>query len=226
MKTYRKDRDLDAEQIEQQIPISMESEDSGTSQININSSIAYNPPRGGNYYNNNNNRAGFINPSTNINNNTSLGRQQPNPYYATNRDTMETLTTADLKYNASQFQSLNKNEKPLYVPPYLLANMRPNRRQRDHNTPADYLPWSIANIFICVLFALPALFFSIQTREYLKTGDIKKAKENSKRSLIFNIVGSVVGVGTILLALILRFALYQLFVHNDIQSYNVPIAGG
>jgi hypothetical protein len=58
-------------------------------------------------------------------------------------------------------------------------------------------------------------------------GDVKKAKVHSKRSLIFNIIASVVGIATILLAVILRFALYQLFVHNDINSYNVPlIAGG
>jgi hypothetical protein len=220
MKNYRRDRDFEGEQSEQQIPMSPDSEDLPNININMNNNN-FNPPRSGNYYASN--RSGL---SNNANNNTSLGRQQPNAYYATNKDTMNPLTTADLKYHPQQFQSLNANEKPLYVPPYLLANMRPNRRQHDHNSPSDYLPWSIANIFICVLFALPALFFSIQTREYMKSGELKKAKINSKRALIFNIVGSVVGIGTILLALILRFALYQLFVHNDIQSYNVPIAGG
>jgi hypothetical protein len=119
------------------------------------------------------------------------------------------------------------NQTPIYVPPFLLNNVRPSRRNQ-HNAPKDYLPWSIANIFICVIIALPALFFSVQTRDMKRMGNIKKAKANSKRSLILNIIASVVGLLTILLAVILRFALYQLFVNNDVQSQNVPIyiAGG
>lgn len=119
------------------------------------------------------------------------------------------------------------NKTPLYVPPFLLNNIRPSRRNQ-HNAPKDYLPWSIANIFICVIIALPALFFSVQTRDMKRSGNVKKAKSNSKKSLILNIVASVVGLLTILTAVILRFALYQLFVNNDVQSQNVPIyiAGG
>lgn len=120
----------------------------------------------------------------------------------------------------------SRSEQPIYVPPYLL-NQRASRRH-DYNRPLDYLPWSVANIFICVIIALPALFFSVQTRDLNRAGNVKKAKINSKRSLILNIVASVVGLLTILLAVILRFALYQLFVHNDVNSQNVPIiiAGG
>ena len=146
---------------------------------------------------------------------------------------------SNINKSFQQFQSLHHSQQkqqqqmmsdtPLYVPPYLLETMRSQNRSggnRDHNTPYDYLPWSIANIFICVFFAMPALFFSIQTREMNKLGNAKKAKVHSKRSLIFNIVASVVGIATILLAVILRFALYQLFVHNDINSYSVPIIAG
>ena len=120
----------------------------------------------------------------------------------------------------------SRSEQPIYVPPYLL-NQRPSRRH-DYNKPLDYLAWSVANIFICVIIALPALFFSVQTRDLNRAGNVKKAKVNSRRSLILNIVASVVGLLTILLAVILRFALYQLFVHNDVNSQNVPIiiAGG
>lgn len=120
-----------------------------------------------------------------------------------------------------------RSELPIYVPPYLLNQNRPSRRH-DYNKPLDYLAWSVANIFICVIVALPALFFSVQTRDLNRAGNLKKAKVNSKRSLILNIIASVVGLLTILLAVILRFALYQLFVHNDINSQNVPIiiAGG
>ena len=119
-----------------------------------------------------------------------------------------------------------RSELPIYVPPYLLPNRQ--SRRHDYNKPLDYLAWSVANIFICVIIALPALFFSVQTRDLNRAGNVKKAKVNSRRSLVLNIIASVVGLLTILLAVILRFALYQLFVHNDINSQNVPIiiAGG
>ena len=127
----------------------------------------------------------------------------------------------------NQYYDPNRVEPPIYVPPYLI---NPNARQSRHhqfNAPHDYLPWSVANIFICVIIALPALFYSVQTRDMKRIGNVKKAKVNSKRSLVLNIVASVVGLFTIVTALILRFALYQLFVENDVRSQNVPlIAGG
>ena len=124
-----------------------------------------------------------------------------------------------------------RGEPPIYVPPFLVAaNARQGARHHSHpkhNAPQDYLPWSIANIFICVIIALPALFFSVQTRDMKRAGNIKKAKVNSKRSLVLNIIASVTGLVIILTAVLLRFALYQLFVENDIKYQNVPlIAGG
>lgn len=150
--------------------------------------------------------------------------QSANQYYTINNKSFE--NGPELKYAPSQPDMvINPNEMPLYVPPYMLDSVRPHRPGRDRDAPSDYLPWSIANIFLCVLFALPALFFSIQTREMKKCGDTKQARSNSKRSLLFNIMASIIGVMTILLAILLRFALYQLFVNNDIQSYNVPLLG-
>lgn len=98
--------------------------------------------------------------------------------------------------------------------------------QKSHRGPQDYLFWSIANVFIFVILALPALFFSVQTREMKKSGNIQKAKIYSKRSLILNIIASVLGLLAITLAVIFRFALYHLFVQNDVQSQNVPMTSG
>lgn len=124
-------------------------------------------------------------------------------------------------------QMFQDNQTPVYVPPFLVDRDARPLRSHNHNAPLDYLPWSIANIFLCAIIAMPALFFSIQTRDLKKAGDIKKARLNSKRSLILNILASVLGVVAIMLALILRFALYQLFVHQDVKSQNFPlIAGG
>lgn len=124
-------------------------------------------------------------------------------------------------------QMFQDNQTPVYVPPFLIDQEARPLRSHHHNAPLDYLPWSIANIFLCVIIAMPALFFSIQTRDLKRAGDVKQARLNSKRSLVLNILASVIGILTIMLALILRFALYQLFVHQDVQSMNVPlIAGG
>lgn len=113
------------------------------------------------------------------------------------------------------------SEQPIYVPPFLKEN-KPLRRDK-HNDVNDFLIWSIANIFICVIIALPALFFSVQTRDNKKGGYQKKAKTNSRRALVLNIIASTVGLCIILLAVILRFAVYHLFVNNDVNSYNVPL---
>ncbi len=135
-----------------------------------------------------------------------------------------TISKSGTNINHHTQPTFQLDQTPIYVPPYLLNNARPSRH--NHNEPFDYLPWSIVNIFICVIIALPALFFSVQTRDMKRSGNIKKAKLNSKRSLILNIIASVVGLLTILLAVILRFALYQLFVQNDVNSMSVPIIAG
>jgi len=114
-----------------------------------------------------------------------------------------------------------KSEQPIYIPPFLKEN-QPIRGSK-YNKVNDFLYWSVANIFICVIIALPALFFSVQTRDQKKSGNQVKARSYSKRALILNIFASVIGLLTITLALILRFALYHLFVESDVNSQNVPI---
>ena len=143
----------------------------------------------------------------------------------TDSPTRQNLTST-LNNNPQQQYYDVRSSQPIYVPPFLINNTLP-RSHRNHKGPSDYLAWSVANIFICVIVAVPALFFSIQTRDMKRAGNVKKAKVNSRRSLILNIIASIVGLLTILLAVILRFALYHLFVHNDVNSQNVPlIAGG
>lgn len=131
---------------------------------------------------------------------------------------------ASLKNSKSPKQSQYydvTSEQPIYVPPFLKENK--SLRRDKHNDVNDFLIWSVANIFICVIIALPALFFSVQTRDNKKGGYQKKAKSNSRRALILNIIASTVGLCIILLAVILRFAVYHLFVNNDVNSYNVPL---
>lgn len=207
MKNFiNKEKHIDLETNEQEIPMSYD-EDTGYMSRNnyVNRPNIQMPSRNNNIYQETQNgRASFPNLS-----NKNLNINQSDLMNLNNQ-------------NQNNFQN---NETPLYVPPFLMNNVRPSRHH-NHNAPQDYLPWSIANIFICVILAMPALFFSVQTRDMKRAGNIKQAKINSKRSLVLNIIGSVLGLFTILLAVILRFALYQLFVHNDVQSQNVPIIAG
>lgn len=154
-------------------------------------------------------------------------QSQQQAAYTTTQQPMPKRQQFYLNQQQQLRQMFVDNQTPVYVPPFLVDQDARPLRSHHHNAPFDYLPWSIANIFLCVIIAMPALFFSIQTRDLKRAGDVKQARLNSKRSLILNIVASVVGVLTIMLALILRFALYQLFVYQDVQSQNVPlIAGG
>lgn len=140
-----------------------------------------------------------------------------------NKPVTESPSRQNLTSTLNQQQYDPENNTPVYVPPFLKITPL---RSHHHSGPSDYLPWSVANIFVCVIIAVPALFFSIQTRDLKRAGDVKKAKVNSRRSLILNIIASIIGLLTILLAVILRFAVYQLFVYNDINSQNVPIIAG
>ena len=103
--------------------------------------------------------------------------------------------------------------------------LQKHQNKQIHHGPQDFLLWSIANVFIFVVLALPALFFSVQVREMKRAHNYEKAKYYSKRSLILNIIASVLGLLAITLAIIFRFALYHLFVQNDVQSQSVPLNG-
>jgi hypothetical protein len=151
--------------------------------------------------------------------------------YVNNRPSVPVTQPPSRGYTDINKLKMNSNpqidQTPIYVPPFLINNNNSRaNRHNNHNAPLDYLPWSVANIFICVIIALPALFFSVQTRDMKKIGNIKKAKVNSRRSLVLNIIASIIGLTTILAAIILRFALYQLFVNNDVKSQNVPLMAG
>lgn len=247
MKNYlRKDRNFndldsnDVEKNEQKMPMSY------NQQSNYSEDDANHPPNMNYYHQSSTNRSSapispskavsFKTPSINSYQQQQQQHQQyPQPHYSYNNDRDQRLGNGGggpihKQQPQPQHQILQQmfqdNPTPIYVPPFLLSNER-SRAHPNHNAPLDYLPWSIANIFLCVIIAMPALFFSIQTRDFKRSGNIKKARVNSKRSLMLNITASVVGLLTIMLALILRFALYQLFVHNDVRSQNVPlIAGG
>jgi len=130
----------------------------------------------------------------------------------------------------SQSQVPKRSSRPLqYKPSNLNRESRSSSKRQSrhqHQGPQDYLIWSIMNIFINVIVALPALFFSVQTRDMKEIGNYQKAKYYSKRSLILNIVASVTGLIGITLAILFRFALYHLFVQIDINSENVPLTSG
>jgi hypothetical protein len=117
-----------------------------------------------------------------------------------------------------------------YIPPKdatltIHDKMLQKHQSKRVDWPQDFLFWSIANVFIFVILALPALFFSVQVREMKRANNYEKAKYYSKRCLILNIIASVLGLLAITLAIIFRFALYHLFVQNDVQSQSVPLNG-
>jgi hypothetical protein len=199
----------------------------------------------------NNSSGGAINPTANINSRPAPTIQQPPvanrsagnnysivpPTQANNYMNKSAANSRPISTHQPGLGTLNNNNSnsktqlnphaPIYVPPFLLNDLtRTSRHRHNYNAPQDYLPWSIANIFICVIIAVPALFFSVQTRDMKKVGNLKKAKSNSKKSLILNIIASVVGLLTIMTIILLRFALYQLIVQNDVKSQNVPIIAG
>ena len=63
----------------------------------------------------------------------------------------------------------------------------------------SYMSWSILNNMACLFtgvfvlfFSIPALIFSMRTRDYLKLGNIQEARMNSKYARSFNIAATTV----------------------------------
>ncbi|CAO2625906.1 hypothetical protein LEMLEM_LOCUS19065 [Lemmus lemmus] len=62
----------------------------------------------------------------------------------------------------------------------------------------DYLCFSITSFCFCILLAIPALMFSLKTREANDDGDWRRARRNSRLALGFSV--SSILVGCILMA--------------------------
>ncbi|CAH7364242.1 transmembrane protein 233 [Phodopus roborovskii] len=62
----------------------------------------------------------------------------------------------------------------------------------------DYLCLSITSFCFCILLAIPALVFSLKTREANNDGDWRRAQRNSRLALAFSV--SSILVGCILMA--------------------------
>uniref|UniRef100_A0A8D2CQ09 Transmembrane protein n=1 Tax=Sciurus vulgaris TaxID=55149 RepID=A0A8D2CQ09_SCIVU len=73
--------------------------------------------------------------------------------------------------------------------PSIMTSLPPPQR--------DYLCLSIISFFFFIVLAIPALYFSIKTREANRIGNQRKAKRNSRLALGFGI--SSILLGTFLL---------------------------
>lgn len=77
--------------------------------------------------------------------------------------------------------------------------------------PKDYFVWSIINLLCCnIVFGMTALVFSIQTRNYIKSNNFEEAKINSKRSFLFNFIGSILTVIIWILVIIFIYNILSL----------------
>ena len=66
---------------------------------------------------------------------------------------------------------------------------------QDLNSVPNYMAWSILNILCCFwILGCVACFFSIQTDDSKKNGDIQGALNNSRTARIINIVSTILGL--------------------------------
>ena len=64
--------------------------------------------------------------------------------------------------------------------------------QVDVKRPHDHLGWSLVNLLCLSILGVPALVYSIRTRDMLREGNTKKAEEYSRKSRLLNRIGTVV----------------------------------
>ena len=58
----------------------------------------------------------------------------------------------------------------------------------------DYLWWSIANLLVCFVLAIPAIIFSVRSRRNLGEEEYESAEKNSNRARYFNIIADLMGL--------------------------------
>uniref|UniRef100_A0A8C8YI29 Transmembrane protein 233 n=1 Tax=Prolemur simus TaxID=1328070 RepID=A0A8C8YI29_PROSS len=73
-----------------------------------------------------------------------------------------------------------------------------------HPPEKDYLFLAIISFFFFILLAIPALFFSLKTREANFLGNQRKAQKNSRLALGFSISSILVGSMVIICSIVLR----------------------
>ncbi len=68
--------------------------------------------------------------------------------------------------------------------------------------PRDYMCLSVFTTFCCwCVVGLIAMYFSCQTQEAVRMGDLMRAQQNSRNARMLNILGIV--VGTVILIIII-----------------------
>jgi hypothetical protein len=61
----------------------------------------------------------------------------------------------------------------------------------------DYLSWSIVSFILCpIIFGVLAFYYSIKTLKSNEELNFVRASKYSYRSLVFNVISSVLGFGT------------------------------
>ena len=111
------------------------------------------------------------------------------------------MSSIDLsfRYHESRMSDKNQPENndqvicvgPKYSDPTTDKQLLINESEQN---PRSYLWWSILNAICCsFLFGSVALFFSKQTLNEYSLGHYEKAQQNSRKSLLFNILATVLG---------------------------------
>ncbi len=72
----------------------------------------------------------------------------------------------------------------------ILNNLILDEKERIKN----YIELSIVSILFCVPFGVAGLIFSTEVEKNLKKGDIKGAKESSKKAKKYSLIGIIIGI--------------------------------
>jgi hypothetical protein len=74
------------------------------------------------------------------------------------------------------------------------ANLKYSQNKRDLSNIPDYLLWSIGNFILFFVFGIICIILSIRVREHKRRNDYDTSIKLSQRTLIVNILTSVVGI--------------------------------
>jgi hypothetical protein len=74
------------------------------------------------------------------------------------------------------------------------ANLKSSQNKRDLLNIPDYLLWSIGNFFLFFIFGIICIILSIRVREHKHRNDYDTTLKISQRTLIMNILTTIIGI--------------------------------
>ena len=104
-------------------------------------------------------------------------------------------------------ENINSPAQAEQVPGIKIAKIISPTNDFKYDNDDDYLFLSMFNLFFCLIIGIPAIIFSIRSRNQVKDGRFTEARKNSKIAKNLNMIGLVIGTIALIALISVNFYL-------------------